>query len=245
MEMNFGRFTDAFRKKPYADKWTECEKLYNEKKYGESYKIFFDYLKDPEIENVFYTVENDSIKFQLIQGSKEIRGYFDGTKITAISVIAEYDKINIAVFRRLMEMNYSLYYSRFAVKDNRIVIKFDSSAPACSPNKLYYGLKELSTRADRQDDTLISEFKTLKEVDLKSESYPKQTLEVMIKYYRKWIKECLEKTAGLNKEQYSGAISYMYLNLLYKIDYLLVPQGVVLNNILNISWNYLDRKSVV
>ena len=116
MSINFGRYSDAFKPKIQYEKWNECERLFNEKDYFNSYKTFFEYLKDLECENVFYTHDNEVLKFQFIQGSKEIRGYFDGKKISAISVIAGYEKNNVAVFRRLMELNFSLYYTRFAIK---------------------------------------------------------------------------------------------------------------------------------
>ncbi len=242
MNITFGRFSDAFKPKSQTNLWNECEKLYNEKKYFESYKLFFDYLKDSDLENVFYSIDNGFLKFQIIQGSKEIRGYFDGSKVSAISVIAGYDNPNVAVFRRLMEMNYTLYYCRFAVKDNRIVIKFDSNVLDCSPNKFYYGLRELAIRADKQDDTLITEFKSLTDVESKAVQYSTVQLDTMRKYFRKWINSCLERVSGLNKEQYSGGISYIYLNVLYKIDYLLIPQGVVLNDIQKMSWTYFNDK---
>ena len=242
MNITFGRFSDTFKPKDKINLWNECEKLYNEKKYFESYKLFFDYLKNSDSTNVFYSIDNGFFKFQLIQGSKEIRGFFDGLKISAISVIAGFDNPNVAVFRRLMEMNYTLYYCRYAVKDNKIVIKFDSNVLSCSPNKFYYGLHELAVRADRQDDTLISEFKTLKDVESKSIPYSNAQLDTMKKYYRKWINDVLEKVSGLNKEQYSGGISYIYLNVLYRIDYLLTPQGIVLNEIQKMSWTYFNDK---
>ncbi|MFA7362160.1 MAG: hypothetical protein WC139_14105 [Candidatus Kapaibacterium sp.] len=242
MNITFGRFSDAFKPKSQTNLWNECEKLYNEKKYFESYKLFLDYLKDSDLENVFYSIDNGFLKFQVIQGSKEIRGYFDGSRISAISVIAGYDSPNVAVFRRLMEMNYTLYYCRFAVKDNRIVLKFDSNVLDCSPNKFYYGLRELAIRADKQDDTLISEFKSLTDIESKAVPYSKAELDTIKKYFREWINSCLERVSGLNKEQYSGGISYIYLNVLYKIDYLLMPQGVVLNEIQKMSWTYFNDK---
>ena len=242
MNITFGRFTDAYKPKSQTGLWNACENLYNEKKYFESYKLFFDYLKDADSDNVFYSIDNNFLRFQFIQGSKEIRGYFDGSKITAISVIAGYDSANVAVFRRLMELNYTLYYCRFAVKDNRIVLKFDSSILDCSPNKLFYGLRELAIRADKQDDTLISEFKSLSDIESKARPYSQEQVDIMKKYFRKWISACLAKVSGLNKEQYSGGISYIYLNVLYRIDYLLTPQGVVFNDILKMSWTYFNDK---
>lgn len=244
MSITFGRFTDAFKPKSKIDKWNECDKMYTEKNYLYSYASFFEYLKADDVQNVFYTIENGMLTFQFLQGSKEIRGYSDGKKVSAMAVIAGYEKTNVAVFRRLMELNYSLYYTRFAVKDNKIVIKFDSSVLDCSPNKLYYALKELSTRADKQDDILLSEFKSLINTEAKTENYTPDETAVMAKYYRKWISETLQRVAGLNREQVSGGISYIFLNLLYRIDYFLMPQGTVLNEMERMSWAYFNDKDM-
>lgn len=242
MSIIFGRFTDAFKPKSQVEKWSECEKLFNDKKYFESYVLFFEYLKDLETENVFYSLDNQILKFQFIQGSKEVRGFFDGKSISAISVISGFEKTNVAIFRKLMEMNFSFYYSRFAIKDNKIVIKFNSSVLDCTPNKLYYGLRELALRADKQDDIMISEFKSLIIIESKSESYTPEQIIAMKKYFRKWISETLLRVSLLNREQYSGGISYIYLNLLYRIDYFLIPQGNVLNDLEKMSWTYFNDK---
>ena len=244
MSISFGRFTDAFKPKVQVERWNECEKLYDEKKYFDSYVVFFEYLKDVDCDNVFYTLDNQMLKFQFVQGSKEIRGYFDGNNVSAIAIIAGFEKNNVAVFRRLMELNYSLYYSRFAIKDNKLVIKFSSKILDCPPNKLFYGLRELAIRADKQDDILLNEFKSLINVESKSESYTSEELAVIKKYFRKWISETLLKVASLNKEQYSGGISYIYLNLLFRIDFLLMPQGEILNDLELMSWTYFNSKDM-
>jgi len=244
MSITFGRFTDAFKPKAKIDKWNECDRLYNEKNYLQSYAAFFEYLKSDETDTVFYSLDDGMLKFQIIQGSKEIRGFSDGNNVSAMTVIAGYEKPNVAAFRRLMEMNYSLYYSRFAIKDNKIVIKFNSSVLDCSLNKLYYGLKELATRADKQDDILLSEFKSLINVDTKYEEYTPAEISVLMKYYRKWISDTLQKISTLNREKMSGGISYMYLSLLYRIDYLLLPQGTILNEMERMSWMYFNNQDL-
>ncbi len=244
MGITFGRFTDAFKPKAKIDKWNECDRLYNEKSYIQSYISFLDYLKDDSVNNVFYKLENGMLTFQFLQGSKEIRGFSDGQKVSAMAIVAGYEKTNVAVFRRLMELNYTLYYTRFAIKDNKIVLKFDSSVLDCSPNKLYYALKELATRADKQDDILLTEFKSLINAEAKTEAYTGEESAVMLKYYRKWISETLQRVSALNREQVSGGISYIYLNLLYRIDYFLMPQGSILNEMEKMSWNYFNNKDL-
>lgn len=244
MISKFGRFSDAFKSKNKIELWNECEELYTAKNYISAYSKFFDYLKDDEINNVFHSEDGGALKFQVIQGSKEIRGYSDGKKVSAIAIIADYDKLSVAVMRRLMELNYTLYYSRFAIKDNRIVLKFDSSVLDCSPTKLYYALKEVCLKADKQDDTLLDDFTTLKPADMKIEPLSDKEAAARMKYLKKWIQDALDRVKTLNKEQFSGGISYLYLNLIYRIDYLLQPHGSVMNDIEKISWNYFNREDM-
>jgi hypothetical protein len=242
--IKFGRFSDAFKPKTSLEKWNECERLYKEKKYNESYSLFFDYLKDSETDNVFHNIEGNLLKFQLLQGSKEIRGYSDGSKVTAMVLIADYEKLGVPVMRRLMEMNYTLYYSRFAVRDNKILLKYDSSVLDCSPRKLYYALKEVAVRADKLDDVLMDEFTTLKPFDTHFTNYTEAERDIRAKYFRKWISDALSLVSGLKRDEFTGGISYIYLNQIYKIDFLLQPQGKVINELEKLSWNYFNTKNV-
>jgi len=72
-----------------------------------------------------------------------------------------------AVMRRLLEMNFSLFYTRSAMDENNtLCLVFDSEVSAASPNKLYYGMRELATKADRLDDMLLADFSNLKPVGI-------------------------------------------------------------------------------
>ena len=44
-------------------------------------------------------------------------------------------------------------------------MRFDSDIETANPNKLYYGLKELSTKGDKQDDLLVQDFTSLQTID--------------------------------------------------------------------------------
>ena len=68
---------------------------------------------------------------------------------------------SVPVMRRLLEMNFTLYYSRFALDNERLCMRFESDIETANPSKLYYGLKELATKADKQDDLLVQDFSSL------------------------------------------------------------------------------------
>lgn len=249
MEVKLGRYSDSFKPKEKTEFWDECEKLFEEKKILDSYNVFFRYISNDEQDSVKTAGENSGIKFEIIQGTKIIRGFADDKKVTAESHIAEFDPPkggSVAIMRRLLEMNFQLFYSRFALKSNLICIKFDTSTADGSPRKLYYALKELATRADKQDDLLLQDFVMLKPVETAPiEILPGNEKEIKYKYYVKWISETIKRTEGLKEDKFTGAVAYLLLNLLYRIDYLIVPEGALMNELEKISFAYFlrDNKS--
>src|SRR5438552_13256768 len=180
MGITFGRFSDSFKPKPKTDAWAQSEKLFQEKKFLDSYEAFFEYIKDDNANNITYTRSTGKIDFELYQGSQKVRGTIGENKVIAEANIAEYEKLSVAFMRRLMEMNYTLYYSRYALNGNRICIKFDSTIPDGPPRKLYYAFKEVATRADKQDDILLDDFAMLKPIDNMQpvEQLPEQEKEI-------------------------------------------------------------------
>lgn len=239
MEYTFGRYTDSYKTKEKTNCWTLASDLFEQKKYFESYKEFVNYLKDDEEGSVKFIEGGNGVDFELVQGSKKVIVRFTDEKVIAESYIAKYDKLSIPFMRRLLEINYTLYYSRFAISEDKIVMRFDSNIFDCSPNKLYFALKELATKADKQDDLLIDSFSVLHGIDEELiENYPVEIKELKYKYFTKWVTEVLKRIGELNETRFDGAISYLLLCALYKIDYLLVPEGKITNEIEKFSQIY-------
>jgi hypothetical protein len=148
-----------------------------------------------------------------------------------------------AAMRRLLELNYSLYYTRTAMEGNTLYMVFDSQVSTASPNKLYYGLRELGIKADRQDDLLLADFSTLAEADTAHiERLGEHELDVKYKYFRKWIEDALAKVATLNADSFSGAIAYLLLGAVYRIDFLISPESKLLSELERIHNMYWEKK---
>lgn len=246
MNITFGRYSDTFQSIAKKDMWTDCEKLFDKKDYINSYMLFFECIKDNKIDNVLWGEDKGKINFLIKQGSKEVRGYIFENKISASANIAEYEKLPVAIMRKLLEMNYTLDYSRFAIDDGKVVIKFDTFIEACPPARFYYALKELALRADKQDDILINEFSSLKHFDFHKIELSPEIKEVKYKYLMKWINETLAKIESVNMDKYSGGLTYILLGVNYRIDYLISPQGTLTNKLEKIHWNYFanDGKNI-
>ncbi|MEZ4937592.1 MAG: hypothetical protein R2799_08355 [Crocinitomicaceae bacterium] len=240
----FGRYTDRNKTNEQIAFWGEAVKAFDEKRYFDSFEILMKYIGDPEIGNLSYTRNGDQIQFEFIQGSNIIKGSAEGDKFVAISEIVLMETPNVPVMRKLMSQNYSLKYSKFALKNNVVCMKLSSKIEDASPNKLYYGLREMARKADREDDLLISEFGNVKEVGVdKTIPYSEEKMAVLLKYLDIWISETLEEVGKHDRDNFCGAIAFLLLRLSYRIDYLLKPQGQLMDRLEKIQHMFFAQNN--
>ncbi len=111
-----------------------------------------------------------------------------------------------------------------------------------NPNKLYYGLKELSTKGDKQDDLLVQDFTALQTIDTEHIiEIPKEEKEIKYQWLQKWIHETISYIKPLDADKFSGGIAYLLLALAYRIDYLIVPEGNILHDLEKIVELYFKK----
>jgi hypothetical protein len=240
--IRFGRYSDNNKTVEKVDKWNEAETLFKEKKQYESLLAFFDYLKDEDEDNVFHNQEGTKGTFLFYQGSKVIRGFYNEEIFEAEVHLAQMPQPSVPVMRRLLEMNFNLYYSRYALNEDKISMLFDSDIQTASPSKLYYGLKELATKADKQDDLLIHDFTNLLPSDNEHLiEIPEEEKAIKLKYFKLWIQETLDLVGSIDADKFSGGIAYLLLALAYRIDYLIVPEGKLLSELEKIVEIYFRK----
>ncbi len=238
----FGRYSDNNKPLAKVNRWTDADNFFKDKKYPESLDAFFDYLRDDKAGNVVYERNGTEGRFELFQGSKIVRGSFNGTVVNAEVTLARMPQPSVPVMRRLLEMNFSLYYCRYAMEADRLCMRFDSDAATASPSKLYYGLKELSTKADKQDDLLVQDFSSLQTTDDEHVTpLSEEEKEVKYTFYKQWIGETLETINSLDADKFSGAIAYLLLALTYRLDYMIAPEGKLLNQLERITAIYFRK----
>ena len=238
----FGRYSDNNKPVGKVNRWTDADNLFKEKKYTESFDAFFEYLRDDSLDNVVHERNQSNGRFQFYQGSKIVRGNYDRDHLHAEVTLAKMPSPNIPVMRRLLEMNFKLYYSRYALDDERLCMRFDSDIETANPNKLYYGLKELSTKGDKQDDLLVQDFASLQTIDTEHIiEVPSQEKEIKFRWLQKWINDTISYTKTLEADKFSGGIAYLLLALAYRIDYLITPEGNILHNLEKIVEIYFKK----
>jgi hypothetical protein len=240
--MRFGRYSDNNKTVDKVERWNEAERLFKDKQFHESLNAFFEYLKDDEEDNVFHTSKGTTGSFYFYQGSKLIKGFYNEEKLEAEIHLAQMPQPGVPVMRRLLEMNFNLYYTRYALNEDKIAMLFDSDIETANPSKLYYGLKELATKADKQDDLLVHDFTNL--LPTANEhiiEIPEEEKAIRLKYFKIWIQETLDLAGSIDADKFSGGIAYLLLALAYRIDYLIVPEGKLLSELEKIVEIYFRK----
>lgn len=247
-QLNFGRYSDNNKPVSKINHWKDADSLFREGKFAESLDAFFNYLRDDEVENVKFTRNGNSGNFEISQGSKIAKGSFDNKSIKAEITLAKMPQPSVPVMRRLLEHNFNLYYTRYALDGNRLCMRFDSEVAGATPSKLYYGLRELAIRGDKQDDLLVLDFATLQKTDHDHViPMPDSEKEVRETFMRKWLGETLELVNSLDAAKFCGGISYLLLTCILRIDYLICPEGKLLSEFEKVLAIYFknDERTVV
>lgn len=230
--VSFGRYSDNNKTVQKTKRWTDADNLFKESRYHESITAFFDYLRDDAVQNVLTQSNGEEHHFRIYQGSKLVRGTYNAFTLSAEVTLARMAQPSIPVMRRLLEHNFNLYYCRYGMDGERLCMRFDTELATANPNKLYYAFKELATKADKQDDLLLLDFQTLLPGDIEHiEEIPDAEKEIKYQYLQQWIADTVALVHTLDADKMSGGISHLLLNLAYRIDFLLVPEGRLLYDI--------------
>lgn len=247
-DVALGRYTEINKTADQLSYWSRAQDDFLQKKYLDSFNNLLLYMNDPKVDNIKINRNGNELEFELEQGSKIVKGKANENSFMAESRIARFDKLSVAFLRKLMNMNFVLQYCRFAIKEDIIFLKFDSKTIDASPNKVYYSLRELALKSDKMDDLLTGEFESLHPIDIDHiTEIPEDKKDVKYKYLQLWINETLNKISELDEGKLAGGISYMLLGLLFRIDYLLMPQGNLFDDIEKINgiYNLKDNKSIL
>jgi len=245
-DITFGRYTDAYKTATQLQAWENAVQQFDQSNILQSYLDFFVYLKDPNADN-FRWQENQQgeLTFEFSQGSRLIEGIVSEKKFKVESFIAQANDLNVGFLRRLMEYNFNLKFCRFALSpQNYITILFDSHSTDASPLKLLQALRELAIHADKQDDLLLDEFRSLRTVEpLQIIAIPDEEKEVKYQFLRSEIENAFAiiDAAKPDPNQYPGGYAFLILGLAFRIDYLLRPEGYTMDVLERLHGTYFTK----
>jgi hypothetical protein len=231
--IGFGRYSERLRVQEKEPILEQSVREFEANRPFQALELFFQYLGDEARQNVKTWSEGpERFCFELFQGSKKISGYADHRILLASAKIAHVKALSPGFMQRLLEENFNLNFSRFALTpDNDIVIRFDTCMADATPYKLYSALKELATHADKHDDLLVDEFEDLEPVDFfMHRELPEAEKAQKYNYIIREITAVFQEIdqGRLHADQHPVAGIYLLLSLCYKLDYLIRPEGYLM-----------------
>lgn len=227
---HFGRFI-SYKKSPWQhEEYQESKKAFSQQRHLEGYEHYFNYLcfynAKEECSNISFVKNENSLSFRLVQGSAIVKGDITQRRLSAHVNIASMPKENISVMRRLLEKNFLYTYSSFYLEEGTLKAKIFCDNIALSPQKIFFPLRELALNADREKELILDEFHDLEPLELDHiEVMDAHLKETKLRFFREWIDKTEQKVALLPTQEQSGAIAFVWINLLFKIDYFVTPRG--------------------
>ncbi|MBK8921545.1 MAG: hypothetical protein IPM81_08545 [Saprospirales bacterium] len=245
-DIPFGRYTDAYKTEAQLAAWNRSVELFDQDRHVDAYREFFAYLRDDTVDNVRWNDDDSGvIRFEFWQGSQRVTGRAAADLVAAESKIARVKDLNVGFLRRLMEYNYNLKFCRFALDpENNLTLRFDTAGIDASPLKLLHALRELAIHADKQDDLLLDEFRTLQPVEKRIEAdIPDAEKAVKYDYLVRQIHAAFELLdhAVPDPNQYPGGYAYLLLSMAFRLDYLLRPEGFLMDALEKIYGIYFTK----
>ena len=228
--LRLGRYSDAYKSSEQLAAWERSMSYFAEGNYSRSFLHFLQYLRDPVEQNIHWVADQKGrLSFELLQGSRRISGSLGQPYCEAITTIGVCRSCSESLLRELLEVNDKLQYCRYGLQqDGQIVLRWSATAAESDPYRLFFSLRELAVQADKIDDLLIRQNKDVQPVyEPHIQEYPEGENQIRVKWLRTKVHQLMSWYAQDRSlhQRYPGGMNYAILAFLYKIEFLLCPQG--------------------
>jgi hypothetical protein len=251
-QYQFGRGINASISPDEPELYNDSMTAFEEGKVLEAYEFFLLSLQNFKAGepsgNIHITKSDEGqLHFELVQGSLIVKGSVSDKIFEAHALIADAERINVAIKRRLIERNYQLTYSRYYIHEGRVYLKIYLDNSAMSPQKIFFPLRELALNGDYEKEFIASEFDTTALLETqKIISIPEEEKRLKHRCLKEWVEACEESIKHLPTNDNAGMIAFTYMTLLMQVDYLIVPKRKIGREIMRSVNDYFndDEKSI-
>ena len=230
--LRLGRYSDAYKSADQLAAWERSMAYFAEGNLARCFLHFLHYLRDPVEQNIHWVADQKGgLSFELLQGSRRISGWLGEPFCEAVTTIGLCRPCAEPLLSELLKVNDKLQYCRYGLgSDGQIVLRWSANASESDPYRLFFSLRELSVQADKIDDLLIQQYKDVQPVfEPHIQEYPEGENQIRVKWLRTKVHDLMSWYAKDRSfhERYPGGLSYAILALLYKVEFLLCPQGAL------------------
>ncbi|MEA1892049.1 MAG: hypothetical protein U9N33_04980 [Campylobacterota bacterium] len=226
---SFGRGINATISPNEEELFNKSYEAFESQDILKAYQYFFEslqnYFGDDSNENIITKLTEDKLHFTLYQGSAKVTGIVTKENLYAEVIMIKTDSAGVALKRYMLERNYQLTYAYYFSDSEYIKLKLHHDNIVVSPQKIFFPLREIALNADFDKEYMKNEFSDIMLEDTKHiVKLSQEELEIKYDYLHKWIDTLEAKILTLPTNDNAGMQAFLYLNILFKIDYLLVPK---------------------
>lgn len=246
--LRFGRYSESRQTSLKIARWDEAVNHYEKKEYTKSYIALLEYIENEDKSNLSFKEKLAlRMSFELKHGSKLIFGYSNQNGFFASAKLVRVHHVSDDLYRSLLEENYALRYTRYALDDEGTIVVMLHFDPAnSSPLNLYRGLREMAVICDTKDDVILADYPGTSPINMEIErSAAPNELLLKYNYFIKSLEGVMDwyEEAGDLIEKQKGLALFAFLSTIYKIDYLVKPEGKILEKINEIHAYYHHKNN--
>jgi len=247
-DISFGRGINATVSSQEEELFNKSALAFENKAIVDAYDYFLQSLinfqNDMSNENIILQRVDDTLEFELFQGSAKIHGKVTQENLYAEVTMVKSKDATVALKRYVLERNYQLTYVNYFSDDEFIKLKLYQDNISLSPQKIFFPLRELALNADYDKEHIKSEFPQIPLEDIAHlQTPPKMQIKVKHSYLLQWINELEEKVLTLPSNDTTGMQSFFYLNLFFKIDYLISAKFTISQKISKRIQEYFSNEN--
>ncbi len=242
----FGRSINAQLHPQESELFNKAMEAFSEGKTIQAYEYYLRSLENFNAEesnqNVLLHYTDGILHFELYQGTAVIRGSVSDKFFEAHAVITTKALMNIAIKRHLLERNDQLTYVRYYTHGKFLQLKLYLDNTTMTPQKIFYPLRELALNADYEKEYIHYHFKQKKLTEVEHlQSIDEHELRIKYDAMQRWIESCQVELKQLPANDNNSTVSFTLLSLLLQIDYLIVPQNDIAQEIIEKISSYFTE----
>ncbi|MEA3451295.1 MAG: hypothetical protein U9Q83_05265 [Bacteroidota bacterium] len=242
--IKFGRFSDRNKTNNQLLILNKVDKAFENKEFLEGAEYFFEFIHDTSTNNIQFERVDEKIEFSFFQGSKIIKGFATKDKLYAYSELIKLKEDYDELFEKLLNLNYNLKFSKFSLKDNKIIVELHQQMSKINSEMLYYSMRELANVADKYDDYFELNFSNIEIINKSHLSELEENeFNAKTKLFRSLLENTFKEIKTLSNAKFAGARTFILMNTLFKILFLISPEGLLLEELKRIYNFYYSNNN--
>lgn len=181
------------------------------------------YTIDTSNDNITIKKSRSKLHFEILEGLAKVEAVATKTTLHARCVIISGDDLNINIKRYLLTRNYQLTYCKYELRDTEVELTLDLKSRSFTTHKIFFALREIALNAAYDKEYIASEFgikPTAKHILIPDES----VLMPRYDFMHSKIKKLKDDLANIGSSENLGINSFLLLEFILSIDYLLSPK---------------------